>query len=162
MSVSSIAPDVIGKLREGLVAFQKDPEAKDMLGSRDEVLARFQPTFDKSHLPGLTEDEFRSFLLFENNRHWSGLHRQSTRICEDMPKLRSVLIELVDESLPLKDRLNDAESEIKGMGKAIITAILTVAYPDRYGVWNRQSEATMTHLGIFPSFERGNPSVAVT
>ena len=155
MSSSSIPPDVIGKLREGLVAFKKDPEAKDILGSKDEVLARFKPTFGKSHLPDLTEEEFKSFLLFENNHHWSGLHRQSTRICEDMTKLRAVLAKLVDESLPLENRLNDAEAEIKGMGKAIITAILIVAYPDRYGVWNRQSEATMTHLGIFPSFERG-------
>lgn len=42
-----------------------------------------------------------------------------------------------------------------GMGKAIVTAILHVAYPSRYGVWNATSEVGLKHIGQWPHFDRG-------
>ena len=40
---------------------------------------------------------------------------------------------------PIAERLDEVAEAVHGMGKAIITVILTVAYPDRYGVWNPTS-----------------------
>ncbi|MCB0026747.1 MAG: DUF91 domain-containing protein [Anaerolineales bacterium] len=44
---------------------------------------------------------------------------------------------------------------ISGMGRAIGTAILLVAYPDRYGVWNNTSEAGIKRVNLWPEFARG-------
>ncbi len=44
---------------------------------------------------------------------------------------------------------------VSGMGKAVASAILLVAYPDKYGVWNNISEAALRELGIFPDATRG-------
>lgn len=40
------------------------------------------------------------------------------------------------------------------MGKGIITAILLVAYPKKFGVWNGLSEHALKSLGLFPAFPR--------
>ena len=44
---------------------------------------------------------------------------------------------------------------VKGLGRAILTPILMVTYPDRYGVWNGISEAGMRALRIFPDLPGG-------
>ncbi len=41
------------------------------------------------------------------------------------------------------------------MGKGIITAILHVAYPKKYGVWNNTSDAALVELELYPEFPRG-------
>lgn len=46
-------------------------------------------------------------------------------------------------------------TNIKGMGKGIITAVLHVAYPSKYGVWNNTSAAAMIELGLMPDTPRG-------
>ncbi|MFC1851835.1 hypothetical protein ACFL27_16715 [candidate division CSSED10-310 bacterium] len=154
MSIS-VPAEVIGKLREATVSLMKSKFKKEIVEPEEAVLARFQPIFSAEHIPSLTEEEFRSFLLPENNHHWSGLHRQGSRMCADMTKLRQALILLVNEDLPVSDRLDEATKTVFGMGKNIASAILLVTQPDRYGVWNNPSEANMKRLGIWPKFDRG-------
>lgn len=132
-----------------------------MIADRDGVLARYQPTFRPDNLPKLTADEFKSFLVFRNNRHWVGLHRKGPEVCADMPRLRNALALLVDESRPIADRINDLApgrpKAVSGMGRAIMTAVLLVAYPDKYGVWNNTSQGAMEQLRLWPEFDRGMP-----
>jgi hypothetical protein len=73
-----------------------------------------------------------------------------------MPLLREVLAHLLDESLPIEHRFDRAVRDIAGMGKAIVTGILQVAYPGTYGVWNNTSEGGMKELELWPEFERGS------
>jgi len=131
-----------------------DPWLKEIIQSRDEVLSRFQPIFAPEHLPELTADEFRSFLLFKNNHHWP-LHRQWTRMCADMPRLRSVLKVLLDATQPIDKRMN--APTVPGMGRGVMTAVLHVAHPDKYGVWNNTSEQALKSLGLWPQFDWGEP-----
>ena len=42
------------------------------LTSQGAVLARFQPIFAQDALPALQEDDVRDFLIFDNNKDWSG------------------------------------------------------------------------------------------
>jgi len=72
-----------------------------------------------------------------------------------MPALRRSLGLLLDETQPLADRVDKASSMVSGMGNNIASAILLVAYPDEYGVWNSPSEGNMKRLGIWPDFDRG-------
>ncbi|MCB0018422.1 MAG: hypothetical protein KDE09_11570, partial [Anaerolineales bacterium] len=69
-------------VQAGLYAAPLEPAVAE--SDKQEVLRRYQPIFTPDHLPRLTEAEFRSFLIFSNNKHWSGLHRLGPRICKDM------------------------------------------------------------------------------
>lgn len=151
----TVSADVIGKLREAVAGLKDTPIYKEIVEPRDAVLARFQPVFSSDHIEEITAAEFRSFLLTENNHHWSGLHRQSTRMCADMDKLREALAILADETQSVADRLDQGPEMVPGMGKNIASAILLVTHPDRYGVWNNRSEANMKRLGAWPNFDRG-------
>ncbi len=150
-----VPADVIGKLREALASIKNTDIYEEVVELKDAVLARFQPFFNPDHVTDITEEEFRSFLLFDNNHHWTGLHRQGPRMCADMNRLRDALAILVDEAQPVADRLDRAIKMVSGMGKNVATAILLVMQPDQYGVWNNRSEANMKRLGIWPEFDHG-------
>jgi hypothetical protein len=148
-------PLAVDRYRATLAHYKDDEVLKNLIDGRDECLARFQPIFSPSALHGLTEEQFKSFLVFENNKHWTGLNRKGHQACADMEKLRTALALLLDEEKLLADRVNQVADQISGMGKALISAILLVAYPDRYGVWNNTSETVLKALRIWPIFERG-------
>ncbi len=122
---------------------------------REEVLEKYQPIFSTQSLGKMTKDEFWSFLLIENNHHWTGLHRQAPRLCEDMSALRRNIQNLLDETQPISNRVTTCIDSTSGMGVGICTAILLVAYPDSCGVWNSKSEGALHRLRIWPRFERG-------
>ena len=137
----------------------QDEALKELLDAKAQVLARYQPTLTSEGVAQLTEEEFRDFLMFRNNRHWSGLQRLGPAITGDMDGLRKALHELLDENVPIDRRLNqllpNGRARVKKLGKAVLTPILLIAHPDRYGVWNGTSEGAMRELGIWPDLERG-------
>ncbi len=151
----TVTPDVIGELREALAGLKSSAIYKEVVEPRDAVLARYQPVFSPEHIPEITAEEFRSFLLFENNHHWTGLQRQGPRMCADMDNLRQALSMLADETQSVADRLDQGTAMVPGMGKNVASGILLVIHPERYGVWNNRSEANMKQLGIWPHFDRG-------
>jgi len=143
-------------LREAKAKVREGTEAYDLIvPARDEVLARYRPIFSLSSIDRLSEDEFKSFLLFRNNKHWTGLYRSQAKMCADMNVLRRALRILLDEAKPLGSRYTEAVQMVSGMGRGVATAILTVAYPETYGVWNNTSEEGMRAVGVWPQFERG-------
>ncbi|MBN1509227.1 MAG: DUF91 domain-containing protein [Sedimentisphaerales bacterium] len=134
--------------------------AAEIRDAKASVLEKYQPVFASENLDGLTAEMFRSFLLFRNNKHWDSIHRQGGWMTADMAKLQEALKVLLDEGLDIKTRLNrlrppTGDPMIKGLGRAVITAILQVAYPDKYGVWNNTAESGMKRLGIWPDMPRG-------
>lgn len=145
----------VGQLRQAMTELKKSETWKQIVEPRDSVFTRFQPIFEPAHIPTLTVEEFRPFLYFKYNHHWTGLYRQVNQVCADMPRLREALLVLTDETRPIKTRLDEVGEAIKGMGKAIITSILTVAFPAKYGVWNSVSAGGLLNLHIWPDFERG-------
>ena len=44
---------------------------------------------------------------------------------------------------------------VKGLARSVITPILLVAYPERYGVFNQIAATGMKEIGIWPQIERG-------
>ena len=72
-----------------------------------------------------------------------------------MVRLRKALSLLVDEHLPLHVRLDslrppDGRNMVPWLGPAVITAILQVVYPDRYGVLNDTTKVGMNRLKLLP------------
>lgn len=154
MTLPSIPESAMGRLRAAKAAMLDRQDTLEILQAKDEVLARYSPAFQPDSIGTIDEDVLRSFLYFENNRHWSGLNRQVNRVCADMQTTRAALAHLVDETRPIAERMQPV-TDIKGMGKGIITAILHVAYPDRYGVWNNTSHDGLLELGLLPQTSRG-------
>jgi len=128
---------------------------EEIVATRDQVFARYRPIFSSDHVRSLSKDEYTSFLYFENNGHWSGLYRKGLQAAADMDKLRATLAILLDETEPIENRFRQALDNVKGLGKGTATGILTVAYPDVYGVWNNTSESGLREIGVWPDFDRG-------
>lgn len=152
----------INQLKKVLESLQsgQEEEIAEITEAKDEVLERYQPIFSLDHIPNLTAEEFKSFLLYRNNKHWKAIHRQSGSITEDMETLRKTLELLLDESTPIEKRLKkirpkNKDPMVKGLARSVITPILLVAYPEKYGVLNKVAEDGLKELDLWPDFERG-------
>ena len=82
------------------------------------------------------------------------MERQKNRLIEDMGELRETLGVLVEETRPINTRVDEV-LQLHGMGTGTLSAILLVAFPGRYGVWNTTSENALKHLGLWPSTRQG-------
>jgi len=150
-----ISDATIARLRSILDRMRNwdDPVMTDILRSREAVLERFQPVFSSANVGSLSVENMSSFLLFRNNRHWGNLHRQTSNITRNPEGMRVAVRALLDETRPVAERFDEVDGMRIGIGKAIATAILTVAYPDKYGVWNNTSENGLIYLGLWPERE---------
>lgn len=152
----------VSTLKTILAKAQNDTALTASTQARDEVLTRYQSTFDINKLPSLSEEEFRQFLHFKNNRHWISLQRMGPAICSDMNRLRQALTILLNEDRPIRERLNElvpvtGPAFVPRLSKAVLTPILLICHPGQYGVWNQISEGAMKTLEIWPNFQRGEP-----
>lgn len=133
---------------------ESDPILAKLVTARDDVLSRYGGMFARKSLDTLTEADFRDFLMFRNNRHWSGLQRMGPDIVGDMDGLRSALRDLLDENRTVAQRIDavlpNGRTRIKRLGKAILTPILLISEPNRFGVWNGTSEGAMRELDVWP------------
>lgn len=156
MSHSADYAHALSRMRECLRGFEPGQKTYDRVATtRDEVLKRYGPVFSTDAIQRLSREDFTSFLYIENNHHWTGLYRKGLGAAEDMPTLRKALALLLDESKPIRTRFPEAMSMVPGLGRALASAILLVAYPAKYGVWNNTSEAALRQLGLWPEVERG-------
>ncbi len=117
-----------------------------------EVTAKYGPMFTPQGIAALNPTAFRAFLTIGENRHWNPIHRYGGRLTADFPLLKSALAVLVDETKPIAGRIDEARGMVRGrgLGKAVISAILTVAHPTKYGVYNSVSEAGLKEIGMYP------------
>jgi len=139
---------------------KKEFQDPDRLAEEKEVIKNYGQMFHPDNLDIITKEGFKSFLLIKNNKHWEGIHRQGNLITNDMNRLKRALRVLLDESKPLKERLDflfpkNKPNFIKGLGRAIVTPILLVVYPKKYGAYNRRSADGLKNVGLEPKFKRG-------
>lgn len=146
-------------LEEAIRKTKEDYQAPNWKNEEKEVIEKYGYMFHPNNLDNLTKEDFKSFLLIKNNKHWDNIHRWETTITQDMDKLRKALKILLDESQPLKERLDFLFSKnkpyIRGLGRAVATPILMVVYPTKYGVYNGISEKGLQKVRMEPNFSRG-------
>ncbi len=158
MPTEMIKDDPFGYLR--CLLYASGTVVRRMIADRDLVHDEYGQLFDPDNLDRLTAADFKGFLLYENNRHWWGIHRHQKSLTADMFRLRRALGVLLDESHELVPRLDwimprSGPKPVPGLGPAVITPILHVVYPYTYGVWNSIAQGAMTRLGLWPTFEPG-------
>lgn len=152
------AIDQLRPLAARVASGQDDLEG--IAAAKADVVTRYGRVFAPANLPALTAEDFLGFLNFKNNQHWSGLHRQGPKMVKDLPRLRQALSILLDETRPIRARLDEivprrGSTMVPGLGRAVLTPILMLVYPERYAVWNGKAKAGMIALGILPEFASG-------
>jgi hypothetical protein len=159
----SINPQAIPSLKKLLAELKAKPSSPkvedwnlhQLTSFKSAVIPRYGPAFSPANVGNLSPKVFLEFLDFDNNRHWRGLYRHGPQVTGDMNRLREALSLLVDENQPLRDRLERlhpaaGQGMVRNLGPAVITAILQVVYPDRYGVFINTMRDAMTNLGLWP------------
>jgi len=127
------------------------PGVRSIISKKDFVTARFGPIF-RSPINMETQD-YLDFLSFKHNCHWSGLERRGrSAIDAGIDHLREMISILTNESRPLSERFDTCLEGLHGVGYGTLSAILLVAFPDRYGVWNNISESEMRKHNLWPTF----------
>jgi hypothetical protein len=124
---------------------------ENIIPNRDKVLNNYKDIFSSKKIRNISWDQFSGFLKFENNNHWKGIDLQiklGTYLKNNFDYVVNKLSTLLDETKPISERFNQA-NRIKDLGKAKISPILLIAYPDKYGVWNSVSEWCLKTLGIW-------------
>ena len=151
--------NAVNELKRIEISVTNNEEIQDILNARDEVIGRYGKMFNPDNIEHLSAEDFYGFLHFKNNKHWGGLYRGGKQLTRVMEDVRSTLKVILDKDLPLAQRIDHAypkgKTRLNGMGKALLTAILTVVYPKSCSVWNTTSEAGLKKLNVWPDFERG-------
>jgi hypothetical protein len=152
---------MISSLEAQVNAFRehrKTPEQKEFVKDVQQCSEEYRHLFSPDNIENLQKLDVEDFLNWRGR--WSGLYRQKGRIVSDMDRLKEALIKLLDEKRDIKDRLDELIPQgkpnyIKGLGRAVLTAILHLVYPDKYGVYNQTSEDGLKELGRMPKFDWG-------
>ena len=139
---------------------KKEFENIERKNEEDEVIEKYGSMFNPDKLDSLTKEDFKSFLLIKNNKHWEGIHRQGNMITQDMGKLKKALKILLNEEVPIEERLNilipkNKANYIKGLHRSVVTPIMLVVYPKIYGVYNKRSHDGLTKVGLMPKYTKG-------
>ena len=104
------------------------------------TIEKYGKLFAYDNLSNITVKEFEDFCDIKNNHHWT-ISRHKTNLTKDMQKLRQSLKILLDESIPIGNRLKrlrDPQNPDyqKYLGEAYFSPILLVSHPDKYPVYN--------------------------
>jgi len=147
-------------LQEAIRDTKKEFENIERKNEENEVIDKYGSMFIPNKIDSLTKEDFKSFLLIKNNKHWEGIHRQGNMITQDMDKLKKALKILLNEERPIEERLNilfpkNKPNFIKGLHRSVVTPIMMIVYPDKYGVYNRRSDEGLTKVGLMPKHGRG-------
>ncbi len=131
----------------------------DRKSVEQEVIKEFGEIFSLGNIDKLTWEEFRKFTLFKYNHHWSNMFRYNKFLKRDFDTLKEAIKVILDESIPIKERLEktlpkDAPLKAEGTGPAIITSILTVAYPEKYAVYNNTTISAANKVFTGEHFSR--------
>jgi hypothetical protein len=137
---------------------RETPEQKEFVKDVQQRSEEYWRLFSPDNIENLQRSDVEDFLNWRGR--WNGLYRQKGRIVSDMDRLKEALTKLLDEKRDIKDRLDELIPQgkpnyIKGLGRAVLTAILHLVYPDEYGVYNQTSEDGLNALGRMPEFDRG-------
>lgn len=130
----------------------------DKLDIEKNTLEKYGKLFAYDNLDNITSEQFQEFCDFKNNHHWT-ISRHKTNLTKDMPKLRKSLKILLDETIPIANRLKrlrDTQNPDfqKYLGEAYFSPILLVAHPDKYSVYNETVKGALDELNLSKTTSR--------
>lgn len=147
---AQISQDQIAVFREST------PSVMQLRLQEVEVCEYWSVIFSPRGIATLTKQDMTGFLSYAQNKRWREISKEN--VTSDMDRLRAALARLIDDSLPISERLDSLEPgrgpfAVQFLGKAKLTPILLVTHPREFGVWNDYSERALRGMGLFPEFE---------
>jgi hypothetical protein len=130
------------KYLQRLLRDNRNPMFVQMVSDRDAVHREYGRLFHPNNLSRLTAADFKGLLLYENNRHWWGIHRHQAKLVVDMDRLRSVLQVLLDQSKPIEERIDRMSHQRAS---------------SRFPVWERRCTPRFSMSSTPTGMESGTP-----
>jgi len=129
-------------------------DARHATAARGEDRTRCATALTPESVRGTDPDALLALLRGVNTENATG-HGRGIPIDADLSCLREAVAVLVDERLPLKDRLDrlrplGGAPMVKGLGPSTITSILHLTDPARYAVLSGTTETVLRRLGVYP------------
>jgi len=134
----------------------KDENGKSVEERYEEFLKAirmFQDMFRDESLENLKPNDL---WLFLGNRFlrwsWTDLSINKWKFAEKLEEFKKLVRFLKDERVPLERRVNDAlkKFKIEGLSIKLITGVLFVLFPEKYGVWSEDNEKALRILSKMP------------
>ena len=127
---------------------------KEHIEERIEAYNSYRHKFSPTQIQNLRREDFHYFLTPSGNKSWTNLQRACKQAASDMQKLKTVLLHLQKENIPVEVRLNDVSKGgklyVKGFGRNLTTGLLRIFNSKKYGVWNSRSHKVLNHLNRLP------------
>lgn len=142
-------------------AIEKAKSDDDIKKRMDRVYGKYKDMFRPANIKNLDIEKFLHFFNYSENEHWTGLTQNIASLAVDPKKLKDALLLLLDESIPLRERINKVTGAgnlpgmVKGFGPARLSAFLNVASQGKYGVYNRISMEGLSKIGMNPASSKG-------
>jgi len=128
---------------------------------RKKALEEYHQWIQPERIKQMPDDELKDKFL---EYYQSGGGRQTfnqiyrDRIIRDINRFRQTLLFLLDEKIDIRERINrivkGGDHYIEGMGKALLSSFLMDYNPDKYCLWNSETEMGLSVLG-WRVYERG-------
>lgn len=120
------------------------------ISERKRAYKEFQKRFSEQEMGDLKtlHDNYKDFLYFRNNMSWTTLYRSGMKALNHLESLRKLLTFLQKDSVPAEERVCQGLGEcyVEGIGIGILTGLLHMFYPDKYGVWNSRTTDTLNMI----------------
>jgi hypothetical protein len=118
------------------------------IARRRKAYEEFRKKFNQDKLVDWEKlgEDFRQFLYFRNNLSWTTLYRSGLKALSDLERLWRLLTFIQDESVDAEVRVRQGLQgayHCQGIGRNILTALLHIFNPDKYGVWNSRTDDTL-------------------
>jgi hypothetical protein len=127
---------------------------KEHIEQRTEAYDSYRHKFSPTQIKNLEREDFYYFLTPSGNKSWTNLQRRCKQAASDIQKLKTVLLHLQKENIPVEVRLNDVSRGgklyVKGFGRNLTTGLLHIFNSKKYGVWNNRSHKVLYHLDRLP------------
>jgi len=141
-------------LESAVAAVKK--ELKEVPGKaqlENKVINEFGRLFALENIDNITAEQFQDFCDINRNNHWT-IHRHKTNITKDMKQLKKSLKILLNESIPITDRLKRLRERTNPdyqlyLGKAYFSPILLITNPNKYPVYNDTVKKALDKLDIY-------------
>lgn len=95
---------------------------------------------------------------------WRNKSYKVNKLIKDngLDKLKAAFINLLYSEQPVAKKWDDFRKSIKGLGPSSLSEILTLVFPDRYGIMNMKPLTVLPYIGLLTEKETKNISYGYT
>jgi len=141
--------------------FREEQKDKDLAERRLRVALFKSKMGSPEKIENITEKDFHELIeMLWALQMWGNKSYKVNMLIKDngLDKLKAAFINLLHSEQPIAKRWDDFRESIKGFGPSSLSEILTLVFPDRYGIMNTRSLTILSYFGYLTEKETKNIS----